>query len=140
MYELLKSCWREIYEICWIHAVCREIWFMVYLKHMGSIFTSKGAFCNPIYLLNALYVVACIFKHDLLNCQMKGQVMKQVGREVFSTHPLDWAASLLLPRVAAQLQSAVNIGFSLVGAQDEKPAWMTAKSPVRLPETPKSQS
>lgn len=38
------------------------------------------------------------------------------------THLFDGAASLLLPLVAAQLQGAVDIGFSVIGAQDEQSA------------------
>lgn len=44
------------------------------------------------------------------------------------THPFDGAASLLLPLVAAQLQGAVNIGFSLIGAEDEQSAEMRNKT------------
>lgn len=38
------------------------------------------------------------------------------------TDPFDGAAGLLLPLMAAQLQGAVNIGFSVVGTQDEESA------------------
>ncbi len=38
------------------------------------------------------------------------------------THPFDGAPGLLLPLLAAQLQRAVNIGFSVIGTQDEQPA------------------
>lgn len=39
-----------------------------------------------------------------------------------ATHSFDGTASLLLPLVAAQLQGTVNIGFSVIGAQDEQSA------------------
>lgn len=38
------------------------------------------------------------------------------------TNPFDGASGLLLPLVAAQLHGAVNIRFSVVGAQDEQSA------------------
>lgn len=38
------------------------------------------------------------------------------------THLFDGAASLFLPLEAAELQSHVNVGFSVVRAQDEQPA------------------
>lgn len=37
-------------------------------------------------------------------------------------HLFDGAAGLLLPLVAAQLQGAVDVGFSVIGAQDEQSA------------------
>lgn len=43
-------------------------------------------------------------------------------RKTRRTDPFDGAARLFLPLVAAQLQGAVNIGFSVIGAQDEEPA------------------
>lgn len=47
--------------------------------------------------------------------QKKSQKLKEKR-----THPFDGAPSLLLPLVAAQLQGAVNVGFSVIGAQDEQ--------------------
>lgn len=51
------------------------------------------------------------------------------------THPFDGAASLLLPLVAAQLQGAVNIGFSLIGAKDEQSAEMGNKTYKKIEPT-----
>lgn len=52
------------------------------------------------------------------------------------THPFDGGASLLLPLVAAQLQGAVDVGFSVVGAQDEQSAGTWRNGELLHRETP----
>lgn len=47
----------------------------------------------------------------------------RLGEQSYETSLLylfDGTASLLLPLVAAQLQGAMDVGFSVIGAQDEQ--------------------
>lgn len=50
----------------------------------------------------------------------KGGVTKERIGEVKRTHLFDGAACFFLPLLAAELQRAVNVGFSVVRAQDEE--------------------
>ena len=58
----------------------------------------------------------------MIPCNPKPEEWEEREVKGRRTHPFDGAASLLLPLVAAQLQGAVNIGFSVIGAQDEQSA------------------